>query len=460
MNVLLRRRQFLGIKMVTVTFNGNGGVLQSGDEQVKVPQGTLWKNVPKPVYSIGGGATKQGGFTLVQNDDNTVIADTDAVVSDMTVFASFTVVEIGVITHLGEILSAQGWIDKYGDSMFTWTGSYWIQNSAVSRDNLIEFIYFKLSDTKAFALMSDANILYFRDQAGKGGNIGPGGTDWWQYMNSYNGFDAPRFDDTAPVNGDGTVIPATEFAHPLSYDPPYPFTENTKPLNTAKLECLRNYDEGKKWFDTMRGALAGVTGANNTTGTPVLDAIASFTNGMQIMPGDFRLASPYELSIICSDSSKQKVRNLLNTLTDWKSVNATPNRLSNRYFGWTYRGSDTSYGWGTPRVDFNTHFTIYNKSSQDMGYYLISTLLICGSSWVMQSSNSTRQQYQWTRDHIYGDVLACWNFLTNDWARSFDRVDGTVTSPLQDTLRKSDGFLFTPNNGDFLSVVADVIHLF
>ena len=434
--------------VATITFDGNGGTLLSGDETVKVPLGTLWKDVPKPVYSFGGAATKQGGFTYIQNDDNTVIDGADAVQMDMTVYASFTVIEIGVITHNGEIMSAQGWIDKYGDPMFIWTGLYWSITDGEARNNLIEWVYFKLSSDKAIAYPSRANLRWLMNiQALNDLNYAPSGVDWWQYMNNYNGFDAPRFDDGAPVWGDGTVIPSYLLAHPLSYDPPYPLSDNTKPLNLQKLADLRAYDDGKNWFNTMRSALAGVPG-KYSPGTPFLDKIAAMTNGNQIRPGDMRIASPYELSIICSDSSKQKMISLLTTLMNWSSVNAGSNR---RYFGWTYQGSDQNYGWGSLDNEFFYLYEFLINTSYADANYLLPTLLIVPAMFQLEYPGSTRQQYVWP----YGSALACWDMRINDWGRL-----PVQPSSFDSLIRLGErDFLDSATNG-YMSIIADVIHLF
>ncbi|MDR1116207.1 MAG: hypothetical protein LBL33_08715 [Tannerella sp.] len=161
------RRRLPGIrKMIKITFRGNGGVTSEGKDTVTetVFAGTTWKNVLKPDFLLSAVTKQQNGFTSVQGDDDTLIGPDYVITGDMTVYASYTVVETGIITHAGEVMSVQRWIDKYGKvtdeaptGCFVIQGpdqsgtGYKIDVPAERRQNLVRYFYIKTSNDKAFA---------------------------------------------------------------------------------------------------------------------------------------------------------------------------------------------------------------------------------------------------------------------------------------------------------------------
>jgi len=78
---------------------------------------------------------------------------------DVSVYASYTVVEVGVVTHAGEVYSAAQWAAKFADVNSPDTlydssalDSSQCYKSSFDRGNLIEFVYFKVSDERTFAI--------------------------------------------------------------------------------------------------------------------------------------------------------------------------------------------------------------------------------------------------------------------------------------------------------------------
>ena len=160
-------RRFGSVPYITVTFNGNGGVT-AGNEAVvvvKVKKGSLWSGVAKPEFFQSGTVKRQNGFTLVAGDDNTAIDPAFRLLDDISAYASFTVIEIGVITFNGEVYSGQQWADKFAhrnspDLLLNlefiakeYASGFGNRNykEGVDLNNLIEFIYFKTGE-KAFAV--------------------------------------------------------------------------------------------------------------------------------------------------------------------------------------------------------------------------------------------------------------------------------------------------------------------
>jgi hypothetical protein len=166
MDVLQRRRQFFGKGIAYVTFYGNGGVTATGDVTVVIPvaRGAEWRYVAVPDFF--NGIKERSGFTVVRDDDNTLVESDYTVTSDMVVYASYTAIEVGVVTRAGKVYSATNWGNKFGrkgspDALYRFD-----ENGEASgllgflddydAGNLIEFVFFK-AGAKAFGARSNYN---------------------------------------------------------------------------------------------------------------------------------------------------------------------------------------------------------------------------------------------------------------------------------------------------------------
>jgi hypothetical protein len=284
MNTLQRRRQFFGKGVAYITFHGAGGQTATGDVTVIIPvlKGTVWMHVVKPEFMIPGTAKQQNGFTSVQGDDNTLIESGYAVSGDMTVYASYTVIETGVITHKGEILSPQRWIDKYADSVGV------IDQYGVHRiidgmqENLIEFFYFK-DDDRAYALMS----TYFD---GKDLRLGVSVDALWQY--------------NVDIIAAGANIPHYR----------------RSPVSQPVTDEIMSISDGVRITDEIYNA------AIASGGSDCIEHIRSWQSAGSIIPqGGFYLMSPAEVVILCRNIQKlTDFTNLAHSYYISKGVLASP----------------------------------------------------------------------------------------------------------------------------------------
>jgi uncharacterized repeat protein (TIGR02543 family) len=283
---------------VTVTFNGNGGVLQSGQEQVTVPYGTLWIDVAKPSYKRPQLASQQGGFTYIKDDDSTLVNDTDILTADITVYASFTVIEIGVITHDGEILSAQGWIEKYGVNLYSIYDSgsgnlrvFFKNDDDSLKDHLVEYIYFKDGDF-AFGIACD----HLDD--GSSRNMLSGGTDFFNMQQVLTSPDSvlngKAYQISAFINQQGIGIGGYNSGiYPRMLDPMMTFADALQftqtGVNEAAVEAILNNKNGKQ----LTAEIIAVGQSTELTG---MQTWAIDTPALQ--NEKFYVGTPYEYSIL------------------------------------------------------------------------------------------------------------------------------------------------------------------
>jgi hypothetical protein len=298
--------------MVTITFYGNGGLTASNEDIITetVPAGTVWGSITKPTFLQSAIAKQQGGFTLVQDDDDTFVDQDFVVTSNLAVYASYTVVEFGVITYAGEIMGVNKWISKYGVNLYDFypnDSPYpTLRLKEGARDNLIAFIYAKMSQDKAFAM----TLSYHEDSAlsGVGGaNLGGGGVDVSANF--------PFVVNETTFSGGG--IPVSERIYPFMHDPP---DYSTPGVPDDYMNRVNNYDNGLADTITRIQALEGIWDNYDTKGSP--SAKDNYNRELPPIFGGRRLyiTSPYEAHIIAQN--KDKILSTVNALEEWQATAA------------------------------------------------------------------------------------------------------------------------------------------
>ena len=298
-------RRYGGQGFVTVTFHGNGGLTSSSEASVEmqVKKGSEWRDVSKPEFFQLNTAKRQNGFVLVQGDDNTFIDGTYVVNTDMNVWASYTVVELGVITYAGEVMSVSEWINKYGENCYK-TGVYGSPEIIEEmREHLIEIMYFKHSDTEAFGLMA-GRIVNGRYEGGlRRHNLRIGGYDLdiSQYGGSSIDGRSMQYPQVAPLKFPGLF-------NPMDFDN----TQNFG-IPTSAIAEIMSVRSGKADTNVLyNNILDSLIDPN----CPYLDNIMAWSAGSTIPAGSFYLPSPYQMSII-SQNRLRIVEQIINPLEQW-----------------------------------------------------------------------------------------------------------------------------------------------
>ncbi len=307
MYILNRRRQFFGIGMVTITYHGFGGETAAGDVVVTetVPKGSLWLHIPKPEFVISGSAKKQSGYTLLEGDDTTLIPSDYVVTSDMQVFASYTAIEVGIITKNGEIMSVEGWISKYGMTLFVYNepaDDYIIIPEL--KDNLIIGIYFKVSDDFCPCIIPQTRVGNQLIGVSIGSSLPLGGSDI--DLSLYGGLseNAREVQD-----GAGRHLKIMPYLH----TPP---DWSTQGIPEESFDRIRNQESGKSLTVLHRDACIGHTDTFGTVGSPGCEFVLNLSWLPAIRKGDVYFASANELRIISNNIGKAKSIN--DKLHEWR----------------------------------------------------------------------------------------------------------------------------------------------
>lgn len=279
MDTLQRRRQFFGKGVAYITFHGAGGQTATGDVTVIIPvlKGTVWMHVIKPEFMIPATAKSQSGFVFIQGEDDTAV-DSDFVVNqDMEVFASYTVVESGIITFNGEVMSANGWIKKYGyggtDSAYEGNDAAYLNHNR--RGDLIAFLYGKFGN-KAYAFPCEWSASGYTAMTWGGRRMSGGlqNTTGW---------------------------------------PSYPLTGKHVELKYSYGGWWEsdNYDEVDNWFDgkvftaEIYAKLNNVNDDNGITGSPLIDeCVYQLSAGDTFPAGSFFIASVAEVRMLFDNLQK------------------------------------------------------------------------------------------------------------------------------------------------------------
>ena len=235
MYIFQRRRQFFGKGVAYITFYGNGGITATGDVVVilAVPKGAQWKDVIKPEFLQAATAKKQNGFTLVADDDNTVVTSDFIITGDMEVWASYTVVEIGVITARGEVMSVESWIKTYGNVCWNYDHISW-NLVEEHRLDLVHFVYFKDGDN-SFAISVKYNSPSLSVDAGSNKEFGGMGV----LLSS-----VPSFNIRTLKNQYSYVVKKYAMFDPSS--PDFSTTDNLG-VQPWMLDMMRQYKDGKAY---------------------------------------------------------------------------------------------------------------------------------------------------------------------------------------------------------------------
>ena len=359
-------RRYGGVGYVTVTFYGNGGETVAGLSTVtiKVRKGTLWSAVLKPEFYQPFSVKRQNGFTFVAGDDGTVISSAYAVKTDISVYASYTVVETGIITRKGEIMSVEEWIVKYGENIFepcTFMGyEQYVILKESHRDDMIEFIYLNTSE-KAIAVSHN-----YDDENGFHHGISIG---------IYNGHTS--------VGGAGQDM--IRLIENVGYSPYFvdargngQFLDYPNPVNLAYIfDKIKNFDDTKNYCNAWRLALEGITDNNGETGAPYFDMLYNIES--EVIPkGSFYAASIKEIKLIIENKSR-----ILGIIEQLEAFDNIVPRFHYIHEGEIYRlGYYSTYhrkGGGNP-VDLNSFLSLkqyYNISNSI--FTLIPILVLTGS---------------------------------------------------------------------------------
>ncbi|MDR2917841.1 MAG: hypothetical protein LBV72_00540 [Tannerella sp.] len=284
-------RRYGGIPPIaTIIFHGNGGLTSNGEALIslQVPKGIVWKDVIKPEFILIGSAKQQNGFTEVRGDDGTLVVSDYMVTNNMEVYASYTVIEIGVITYAGEVISVSRWIEKYGKINDGASGIYhteirdsvnWLVPIEEQRKNLVRYMYWKESNDLVYGYSTG-----YIDRAGR--NIGNSLLDSGGTSNIYNlggsnkdmaGTDIYNY-DISSITQNGGIF------YPNMFIPPYapPYNQYPGALNGIKDEFLvRMFVDdsaisGKQLTDEYYNNLVGYIDRNGVTGSPYIDYIRSW----------------------------------------------------------------------------------------------------------------------------------------------------------------------------------------
>ena len=293
-------RRYGGKRSVVVTFYGNGGMTAEGESVVElaVRRGSEWKDIAHPAFFQGGMAKEQNGFTMVQGDDNTAVAPDYVVDSDMTVYASYSLIEVGFITRRGEVMSAQGWINKYGLNCYEvdpeYPDSLRIKDSM--RDNLICYFYCKASNERAFAASSEYRgedgAMYGMDW---NLYIGDGSFDAVDWSDKLNLFDTRRYGSI------GTSIDTT--IYPFVHNPPS-FTEPGVP--PGFFDSFADMMDGREYSRIIY---------NNYPSSPLFQRCAAMSAGDVLPAGSFYLASTGETILLIRNG--RRIWDVVEVLDNW-----------------------------------------------------------------------------------------------------------------------------------------------
>lgn len=378
MNVFQRRRQFFGgKKMVTITFHGNGGETVTGDVTVvmQVPVGIMWKDVLKPEFLQSATAKQQNGFTTIQGNDNSLIEPDYVVTSDMTVYASYTAIEIGIFTFDGEIMSAEKWIEKYDKNMYYYDTSgvnpTWKFNENY-RDKLVYGVYFKASESKSFGL-----VAQYKDSYGKY----HGGVDMQNKIGGSN-LDLSQFGVTS--------VNARQMSSPTN--PPYKFPglftpedfDNTQNLGIPQsvINEILLFDNGKQDTDLFYQNVQGYTDNMGIVGSPYLEIIKNWSAGTTIPLGSFYIPSLFDLNLIAKN--RQKVLDVIDLLNTSFSITGGVDVAN---IGYEYFPSN-----GMPGKGFNWYYGVLTQTTSSNITVWISSEQLTKGSYSGQTIRSTQPQ--------------------------------------------------------------------
>jgi hypothetical protein len=322
---LARRRQFRFVPLTfDVTFHGNGGMTDNGEQLVtlRIPAGTRWNNINKPSFSLTSLLRPQNGFTAVQGDDDTLIDSGYIVYQDIDVYASYTAVEFGVVTQDGEILSFLSWVDKYGNH-YRAGDLYDPIYVEADKAHLIRFVYFKEGDiAKMVLLLPDKSLTGVYANAN---TIGMRGLDI-QELSVQKNTNLPIIfaKQTYPLYPRNFFDPDT-----WNDNPPEIFYSIDQYVYPDKIKnnILQDYN-GKETFYKLLQTVQGETDSGGTVGSPFLESIAGFSIPGLIAQGDFYLPSPSQFAIIKSNMNRfiniiTQINLFLNTPSA-VDVNSTP----------------------------------------------------------------------------------------------------------------------------------------
>jgi hypothetical protein len=352
---MVLRRRLLGIaKTVKITFYGNGRSTPSGEDVVVVMAtvGATWESISKPKFLLAA-ARQQGGFTIVQNDDDTAIESDCVITNDMIVYASYTVIEVGVITHAGEVLSVAKWISKYGLNCYESQGSgmnfRWILKESM-RGNLVEFIYFKANDEKAFALASE----YMHTD----GNLQTSSWDDHFCEISLNlrpiwsGVDA-RFVNY--VYDSENHADYSEMIFPFMHNPP---DYTSKGMPQEAIDYLFGLMDGKAYCEAFYNATVEAGSVS-----PVLKKIREWNVGELVPEGSFYVASPGEMYMIAVN--RQKFLDAYSALEQWSHELKPPADEQYSVLGYAYWEVENPNNFGFR----NHHYKLSETQSGSSSIY-------------------------------------------------------------------------------------------
>ena len=407
---------------VRVTFYGNGGVTDNGKSTVtiKVTEGTLWGEIAKPEFHVVGKAKEHTGFTFGQEDDNTLVAPDFIIDCDLKVYASYSVLEIGFITRNGEILSADKWLSKYGATIFepiVSGASFPVQLIDSHRGDLIEFMFFKTSDDKAYAFSAE-----FVDENGFNR-----GMDWTSLKSwGGNGLDmkslmegvgySPFLVDSRYYDSKSTKI------CPFLVDPPN-FSNQIVPQYL--IDSIMEFDDTKNLCRAFRDSLQGIMDINGNFGSPLFDALYKMECGTIIPKGSFYISSIPQTKMIFECAAK-----IIPEITKLEEFCNT----KGYFYGYKVSGNTIDYDGG---VGFK--FSVKYLAAGGFNLLIIPILVsngLCLSSDVFGNGPTSRFL-------LYNSIL--------------DRIESMYIS--SSSYNKIAGVLIT--NGQFNYItIANVSHLF
>ena len=339
---MIHRR--FGNSVVTVTFYGNGGMTAGSEDTVvmKVKKGTRWMDVVKPEFFIPPSIKQQNGYTFIQGDDSTGVDSSFVVLADMVVWASYTLVEIGVVTYAGEVMKTQEWIEKYGTQTspdFNYYKNY--NNYWFVRDfnNLILGCFFKSGDS-AFILpacyeFGDSMFGFIRRNSGIFSTNSTidnfGGSDIDMSVHGFDHIDCTKIS--------GTSI------FPYLWNPPQ-FTEPGVPQSIINGLRLRDID-AKAYWSKLYELTRNHTDANGISGSPLLEYVRTWEIPSFASPGDFYIPSWRECSIIF-DNEERMFRSVGDLLTNWQLnfPSGSWNNSSSHRHRWQYVPAARYYSQG------------------------------------------------------------------------------------------------------------------
>ena len=292
-------------RLFTITFHGNGGETEVGEiiTTIEVPSGTVWRDIDKPSFAKPGTASTHSGFGLSPTA-TAAIAPDFVVNEDIDAYALYDVVEVGVITAAGEVMSADGWIEKYG-------APYWSSTSlgavfSGNKENQVHFIYFKISEAEKFAL----SVRYRRDDGSQVDSIGAfaaiGCEDRDMSPYGVRVYDSQRASQHASPWLYPKLHKPTEwdYANPANLGAPQSVIDEIMSIKSGKVDSYN-----------FLAAAAGYTSSSGVIGSPLLEEVSSWRAGDIISENSFYIASPYQVDVIFKN--KQKILDIIDTLSEW-----------------------------------------------------------------------------------------------------------------------------------------------